>query len=388
MPNTHDAYTMHAMDVNNSAGDNGYDQEESLLQAEEGREPAAKRVYQNSDRTLILLGAIGSIILAGLSLTLVAVIFGKFGSTRSPLTRQLHVPRFGDIGCEFPGEVISPTLEQNLTLLDDSLEIVTSGRAVGDIMFHTEAEDGLEYVRMDIKVQGPQRGDLHAVYTRVREGRYELQTPEAPEACMRYTLEIWLPRHLTTLTIRTDALTHLSFAGIDLDSSIYALDLRIGGDDTRNLLWLPEARIANAKYALVDGSVVGTTLVYNTLRLDSTQAQVDVELVLMRDEKSTESQFHNMELLTSTTGLHRVRVRNPDLFVFEAHHESSEATEMVLSYPASFTGGISMSTKTLTLADKKMDIARDKVTYIGSRDAPMSDLRVRNDLGSVWLAFE
>lgn len=398
-------YALNAMDVNASFADTEYDQEEALLQGEgdDGRPAGAapKRVYQNSDRTLLILGAIGSVVSTVLVFGLVYLLFGRTdgGHASSPLEAELvNVPLFGDIGCEFPGiEVISPSLEQNLTLLRDTLEIVTTGRAIGDMVFHTETEmeendKQLEYVRIDVRLQGPRRADLHAVYTRVREGRYELQTPETPEGCMRYSLEVWLPRHLAALTVRTETLTHLTFADLAMDASIHDLTLKIGGDAVDNLLVLPEARIANAKYTLRQGFVVGTTLLYNTLVLDGGAAQTDVEVVLARDGRSTEEEvYHSMDFRTSTLGTYRVEVKNPEGYPFEAHHESTEATSMVLSYPASFVGQLSMSAGTLQTLGTGVDggdVPRDGVVQLGSVEGPRSDIRVRNDLGSVWLTFQ
>lgn len=374
---------MNSMNASATFEESDYEQHEALL-GDQSSEPQTKRTYQNSDRTLLILGAIGSFALAGLIFGLVYLFFGPTTGVGGSASKP---PKWGDIGCAERGEIFSPLLEQNLTLYEDSLEIVTTGTSIGDIMFHTEPEDELEYVRLDVSLQGPLKSDLQTVYTRVRAGRYELQSPEIPRKCMRYTLDVWLPRRLTSLTIRTDTLAHVSFENIAPDSTIYALNVKLGGDAQKNLLRLPEAIIANAYYSLINGYVVGTTMLYNSLKFEIGQAQMDTEIVLTRNKQSTEIESHELETLTSSKGLHKIIVKNPNMYPISAHHESTDTTWMYLEYPATFNGEISTATNRMITKNSEVAIGSDSVVFKGSQSEPRSNLRIRSPLGTAELVF-
>lgn len=385
MYNHDDVYHMNTMSTSNSESGRAVEQLQNLLQ-EDDHDPiqhSRKRHYKNSNELLLILGSLGTLI----ALSFLGLLLYYFASVSNARTTHLKLPSFGDIGCEFPGEIVTPVLEQNLTLDDGSLEVIITGRSIGDMIFHTETDD-LDYVRLDVKLQGAQRQDLQSVYTRVRAGRYELQSPETPQKCMRYTLDIWLPPVLKSLHIRTDTLTHLSFDNIDQAARIEELNIKIRGDDEKNLLLLPECIVSTARYELQHGIIAGTTLLYDEVVIIAGQAQSEIEVVLMADPLAVELERHRFSLETSTKGMQKLMLKNPNNYRVDSMFYCSEALNLFLAYPQSFSGTIDMSAKRLSSIKAGTKLDRMGVSIRGAKDDVQSSLIVRADEGSVSISFD
>ncbi|ORY81888.1 hypothetical protein BCR37DRAFT_392942 [Protomyces lactucae-debilis] len=338
---------------------------------------------KNSKQALLLMGIAGGVVFLGALFMLMSLLFGSRSATQTG--DSLAHPTFGDIGCVFPNEVISPTLVENLTLHDNSLEIRASGRGIGDIAFFTEKEVDLPYVNMDVFLQGQYKSDLQQVYTRAKAGLFELQTPEtATKGCIRYTLNIHLPRKLKTVLLRTAALTHITFANVELATQIDLIHIRMLGDAANNLLYLPEARIRNTEVDVQHGFVVGTSLLYETVNFNLHQAQADVEFVAMAGVNTVTG----LKLSTYTTTAEKTKfvIRNPKNLPMHSLHESLREASLSLQYPAAFAGLITITAQSFSARQADVHLSHDSVPVLRGEPSHTS-LTIYAPEGDVELAF-